>query len=162
MSFHKSCAVVQASTSLTRAQKDVLAYLTSSAETYGHAWPSYETIMQSCDIRSRDTISTALKALKLKGYLKIVHGARNGSKNLSNRYFIIPQVVKPKKIKQNNDDQIPHQEIIKSQNSKQIDSLKAARAILMRSGAMDQALGVAIAGKLQELTSVKSLILKII
>ena len=99
MSFHKSCAAVQASTSLTRAQKDVLAYLTSSAETHGHAWPSYETIMESCDIRSRDTIRKALKTLEFKGYIKIAHGERKGPRNLSNRYFIIPQVIKPKKLK---------------------------------------------------------------
>lgn len=155
MSFHKLDAVIQSSTLLTPAQKLVLAYLNSCAATTGYAWPSYEVIMRECGIGSRGTITKALKAFETKGFVKIIHGERKGSRNKSNRYRIIPQAepIKQKKETSLIYDLSNEIAVAKHKSTLQINSLKAARAMLDRSGAMDLAIGLAIAEKLKELTT---------
>lgn len=155
MSFHKADATIQASKTLTRAQKDVLAYLTSCAATRGYAWPSYEAIMENCAIASRTTVSKALTALETNGYIKKTPGGRKGSKNLSNRYKIIPQakIVKPKK--KVSALQVLMDKAGKEQRetNKKITSLVQTRAMLEKSGAMNEEIGLIIASTIKTLTT---------
>lgn len=155
MSFHKTDAAIQASTSLTRAQKDVLAYLTSCAILRGYAWPSYDAIMKDCAIKSRATVRKATVALEAQGYIKIKHGERKGKRNLSNRYRIIQQA-KPPKPKKETDvkyKEFHDNEVVKHQSRLKIKSLKTCRAMLEKSGAMNLAIGTAMAEQLKVLTT---------
>ena len=155
MSFHMADASIQASTILTRAQKDVLAYLTSRATARGYAWPSYEAIMRDCAIASRATVNKALTALETQGYVNITHGERKGARNKSNRYRIIPQAkpLKQKKEMSVKDDLFHKNEVAIHQSRKQINSLKASRSMMEKSGAMDRAIGIAMAERLEALTT---------
>ena len=55
---------------LTPKQKDVLGYIAHYMDTWGHS-PSFEEIRAHFGFRSYNTVSTYLKTLERKGYIRL-------------------------------------------------------------------------------------------
>lgn len=158
MTFYKSDAKIQASKDITRAQKDVLTFLTSCAQQRGVAWPSYDFIMKNCAIGSRATVRKALKVLEDKKYISIKHGEREGSRNKPNLYYIIQEAKSPTLQKSKQSPAIIMNSTIRNEIEgkeirEQISCLKACRNMLQKSGAMNIEIGVEMEKKLKVLTT---------
>lgn len=158
VSFYKSDASIQASKEITRAQKDVLNLLTSCAQQWGVAWPSYEYIMEACAIGSRSTVRKALKALEDKKYISVKHGKREGARNEPNLYYILQQeksltIQKIKKEPYVTKNSIIRNAIESDKIREKIKGLKISRKILEKSGAMTSEIGWEIEKALKGFTT---------